>query len=200
MKKIALKSTLSLAVITTIFTGCGNAPAPQTKAQEEESDFRCIQDGVLAPKWTCDPYVEGAIAAVGIAKMNAGNDKSMQRTEALANGRDELVSQISTKVSNLFKSYKGTTGANDSATFDAASSKVSKQLASETLAGSKPVESWKSPKTGDLYLLVSVPNANVKNGMESALKTSFENDKAMYQNFLAEKANGDLDIELAKLK
>ncbi len=31
------------------------------------------------------------------AKMNAGNDKSMQRSEAMVDGRDSLTSQISTK-------------------------------------------------------------------------------------------------------
>jgi hypothetical protein len=198
MKKIVLRSTLSLAVIATLFTGCGNAPAPQTRVQvpAEEGDFRCRQDGVLAPKWTCDPYVEGAIAAVGIARKNAGNDKSMQRSEAMADGRDALAAQISVKVSNLFKSYKGTTGSGDAGIFDAVSSKVSKQLASETLAGSKSIDVWTSPKTGELYLLVTVSNEPVKKGMEEAVKSSFGNDKAMYQQFLASKANGDLDKEL----
>ena len=200
MKNYILKSVLSLAVVVTIFSGCGKeAPTPQTKAQAGESeDFRCKQDGVLAPKWTCDPYVEGAIAAVGIAKRNAGNDKSMQRSEAMADGRDALAAQISIKVSNLFKSYKGTTGSGDAATFDASSSKVSKQLASETLAGSKSIDSWTSPKTGELYLLVTISNEPVKKGMDEAVKTSFGNDQAMYQQFLAQKANGELDAELSK--
>ncbi len=202
MKNTVMKLGLSVAVIATLFSGCGKeAPKPQTQVQanaQEEADFRCRQDGVLAPKWTCDPYVEGAIAALGIAKKNAGNDKSMQRSEAMADGRDALASQISVKVSNLFKSYKGTTGAGDAATFDASSSKVSKQLASETLAGSKSVDSWTNQKTGELYLLVTVPNAAVKSGMENAVKTSFQNDQAMYQKFLAEKANGELDAELSK--
>jgi hypothetical protein len=63
-----------------------------------------------------------------------------------------LASQISIKVSNLFKSYKGTTGSGDAATFDAASSKVSKQLASETLAGSTAIDSWTSPKNRGTYI------------------------------------------------
>lgn len=199
MKNLVLKSTLSLAVIATLFSGCGKEePKPQTQVQAGESeDFRCRQDGELAPKWTCDPYVEGAIAAVGIAKRNAGNDKSMQRSEAMADGRDALAAQISIKVSNLFKSYKGTTGSGDAATFDASSSKVSKQLASETLAGSKSVDSWTSKK-GELYLLVTISNEPVKKGMDEAVKTSFGNDQAMYQKFLAEKANGELDAELSK--
>ena len=197
MKKIISNSILATAIAGTLFTGCGsNEPTPSvTKAPE--ADFRCKQDGQLAPKWTCNPYVEGSIASIGIAKMNAGNDKSMQRSEALADGRDGLASQISTKVSNLFKSYKGTTGSGTAATFDASSSKVSKQLASQTLNGTRAIDSWTSAKN-ELYLLVAVSNEPVKKSMDKAIKTSFKNDNAMYQKFLAAKADGDLDKELEK--
>jgi hypothetical protein len=192
MKKIIINSILATAIAGTLFTGCGDAPLPK------DPDFKCRQDGVLAPKWTCNPYADGSIAAVGIAKMNAGNDKSMQRSEAMADGRDALASQISTKVSNMFKSYKGTTGTGTEATFDATTSKVSKQLANQTLNGSKSIDAWKNQETNELYLLVVVSNEPVKKGMDKAIKTSFKNDNAMYQKFLASKADGELDKELAK--
>lgn len=194
MTKLILKTLSVVAVASIIFTGCGkDKPTPKA-----EPEFRCKQDGILAPKWTCNPYSSGAIAAVGIAKMNAGNDKSMQRSEAMADGRDSLTSQISTKVSNLFKSYKATTGAGTASTFDATTSKVSKQLASQTLNGSRAVDSWMSPKTKELYLLVTVSNDSVTSAMDGAIKTSYKNDKAMYQEFKASKANGELDRELEK--
>jgi len=195
MIKIMANSILVTAVASTLFIGCGKSnPTPKAP----QADFRCKQDGVLAPKWTCNPYSKGSIAAVGIAKMNAGNDKSMQRSEAMADGRDALASQISTKVSNLFKSYKGTTGTGKGTTFDATTSKVSKQLASQTLNGSRAIDSWKNPSTNELYLLVTVGNDNIKKGMNNAIKTSFKNDNAMYQKFLAKNANGELDKELEK--
>jgi hypothetical protein len=193
MKKIVLRTLSTVAVASLLLTGCGKQ-APK----KQEPDFRCRQDGVLAPKWTCNPYVEGSFAAVGIAKMNAGNDKSMQRSAAMADGRDALASQISTKVSNLFKSYKATTGSGTASTFDQASSKVSKQLASQTLNGSRATDVWTNPKTKELYMLVTVSNKPVKQAMDKAIKTSFKNDKAMYQKFLAAKANGELDKELEK--
>jgi len=34
--------------------------------------------------------------------------------------------------------------------------------------------------------------------MDEAVQTSFKNDKAMYQKFLAAKADGELDAELEK--
>jgi len=191
MKKMILK-TASVAVLASMmFTGCNQAP------MAEKPDFSCKQNGQLAPEWTCNPYMEGSIVALGIAQRNAGNDQSMQRAEAMAEGRDALATQVSTKVSTMMKSFKETTGSGDASTFDKSVSKVSKQLASQTLQGSRGVESWKS-NTGTLYVLVGLSNEPVKKQMESAVKTSFKNDKAMYQKFLAAKANGELDMELEK--
>jgi len=192
--KTNLIKIASAAVIATILSGCIGTKAPE---KQEEPDFRCKQDGQLAPKWTCNPYLEGSIVALGVAPSNAGNDLGMQRAEAIAEGRDALANQLSVKVSTMFKSYKATTGSAAAATFDKANSKVSKQLASQTLQGSRGVESWKS-NSGTMYILVGLSNEPVKAQMEKTVKTSFKNDKAMYQKFLAAKADGELDAELEK--
>jgi hypothetical protein len=199
MNKKLINTIITLSISATLFTACSSKKAePQIVKSSQDTSFQCKQDGVLAPKWTCNPYAKDSVAAVGIAKMNAGNDKSMQRTEALADGRDALASQISLKVSNLFKSYKATTGTSKASTFDKATSKVSKQLANQTLNGSRAIDSWMNPATKELYLLVTVKNDTVSNSMNGAIKTSFKNDSAMYQKFLAAKANGELDEELEK--
>ena len=192
--KITLLKISSAVLLATILVGCAGNSNPEIK---DDADFRCKQDGQLAPKWTCNPYLEGSIVALGVAPKNAGNDLGMQRAEAIAEGRDALANQISVKVSTLFKSYKATTGSGSASTFDKATSKVSKQLASQTLTGSRGVEAWKS-NAGTLYILVGLNNDPVKKQMEKAVKTSFKNDRAMYQKFLAAKANGELDAELEK--
>ena len=194
-RKTFLRGTLATLTASILMTGC--IPGMGGKAQPEEPDFRCKQDGQLAPKWTCNPYREGAVVALGIAPTNAGNDYSMQMAEALADGRDGLANQLSVKVNTMFKSFKATTGSGEASTYDKATSKVSKQLASQTLQGSRAIETWKSGK-GNLYVLVGISNEPVKNAMEDAVKTSFKNDKAMYQKFLAAKADGELDKELEK--
>ena len=198
MKKTILK-TVSIAVLAaSLFAGCSQ-PQEAASVEKEKADFRCKQDNVLAPDFTCDPYAEGSVVALGIAKMNAGNDKSMQRTEAMASARDALARQIQVKVSNLFKSFKATTGSGADATFDKATSDVSKQLASQTLSGSRQVgRSWTHPQTGELFIMVGISNEPIKKEIEKAVKTSFKNDKAMYQKFLAAKADGELDKELEK--
>jgi len=194
MQKSLLITLASLSLVASVFTGCNEGPKPAA-----EADFRCYQDGVLAPDFTCDPFSSGSITALGVAKMNAGNDKAYQRTEAMASARDALARQMEVKVSNLFKKYKATTGSGSAATFDASSSDVSKQLASQTLIGSKQIgRSWRHPKTNELFIMVGISTNEVQDKMEDAVKTSFKNDQAMYQKFLAEKANGELSRELEK--
>ena len=193
MKNILLKSTLS-ALAAVMLTGCIPGQGP---VKEEKPDFSCKQDGQLAPEWTCNPYLEGSIVALGVAQKNAGNDQGMQRAEAMAEGRDALANQLSVKVSTLFKSFKGSTGSGVDASFDKSTTKVSKQLASETLQGSRGVKTWKSD-TGTMYILVGISNEPVKKAIDEAVKTSYKNDKAMYQKFLAAKADGELDKELEK--
>ena len=193
MKNIVLKTTLSALTALTL-TGCISG---QNSEIAKFNDFSCKQDGQSAPEWTCNPYLEGSIVALGIAQTNAGNDQGMQRAEAVAEGRDALANQLSVKVGTLLKSYKGTTGSGDDSTFDKSTSKVSKQLASETLQGSRGVKSWRSDK-GTLFILVGLSNEPVKRAVEKAIKTSYRNDKAMYQQFLASKADGELDRELEK--
>ena len=190
MTKTILKLSAA-ALLATALTGCMGTQA------EKKPDFGCKQDGQPAPEWTCNPYLEGSIVALGVAQPNAGGDISMQRAEAMAEGRDALANQISVKVSTMLKSFKATTGSGADATFDKSTSKVSKQLASQTLQGSRGIKSWKSDK-GTMYLLVGISNEPVKKGLETAVKTSFKSDKAMYQKFLASKAQGELDQELEK--
>lgn len=198
MIKSIVKSASLVLVSLVVFTGCDAEPEPP-KAEKEKFDDRCFQDGVLAPNFTCDVYAEGAIVTLGIAKMNAGSDKAYQRTEAMASARDNLARQLETKVSNLFKSFKATTGMGSDATFDKSNSSVSTQLASQNLKGAKQIgRSWRHPKTNELYILVGIPEEAISNDMENAIKTSFKNDKAMYQRFLAAKANGELQKELEK--
>ena len=196
MRKNLIKSASVAVLLAAVLTGCGSN---EPKVAEQEADFRCYQDAVLAPDFTCDPFASGAVTALGVAKMNAGGDKAYQRTEAMSSARDGLARQIEIKVSNLFKKYKGTTGSGADATFDKATSDVSRQLASQTLTGSKQIgKSWRHPKTNELFILVGIPTKAVETKMENAVKTSFKNDQAMYQKFLADKANGDLDKELEK--
>jgi len=187
MKKLLVTA---LAASTIMFIGCGGNQ-PQKPNFEE-----CNIDGGPTPAWACNPNIEGGIAALGIGEPNAANDYSMQLEEATADGRDKLARRISVKVKNMFKKFKATTGYGKDATFDRATESVSKQIAYQTLNGSKVIKVWKSPRTGKLYVLVALPNAAEK--IKEATKTSLKNNKALWQKFLAERADKKLDEEIDK--
>lgn len=191
MTKLVLKS-LAIGVMTaSLFTACSQSNQPQQEAVYVDPEFQG------APSWVMNPMVEGAISDIGSAPKNAANDFGFQRDEAVANARDNIAKQLQVKVSNLFKSFKSSTGSGKDGTFDKSVESVSKQITSQTLSGSKMIKQWRS-RTGTMYVQVVLDSSIVKNQMEKSIKTSFKNDKALYQKFLAAKANKELDKELEK--
>ena len=186
-----IKSITTIAaagIIAATITGCGGAPVPAADA-----DFRCKQENVLAPKWTCVPMVEGAYAGVGVARKSAAGMGHMRRV-ALANGRSDLAQQIKSQVKDKVETFTRTTGVADAETVDTVNTAVSKQVAKVDLQGSKGVDVWSAP-SGDLYMLVTVPEATVNGEVKAAVTTSFKNDKALWQQFQSKQAMDGLEKE-----
>ncbi|WP_294966225.1 LPP20 family lipoprotein [Sulfurimonas sp.] len=184
-------SSIALAgLVAATITGCGgSAPAPK----QEAFDNRCKQENVLAPKWTCIPMVEGAYAGVGISQKSAAGMGHMRRV-ALANGRSDLAQQIKSQVKDKVETFTRTTGVAEGETVDQVNTAVSKQIAKVDLQGSKGVDAWTSP-SGSLYMLVTVPEATVNGEVKNAVKTSFKNDNALWQQFQSKNALEGLDKE-----
>lgn len=182
-------SSIALAgLIAASISGCGGA-APAAP----EADFRCKQENTLAPKWTCVPMVEGAYAGVGIAKKSAAG-MGMMRRIAVANGRSDLVQQIKSQIKDKMETFTRSTGNGDQETVDQVATAVSKQVAKMDLQGSKAVDSWQAP-SGSLYLLVTVPEAAVNGEVKNAVKSSLNNENAMWQQFQSKKAMDGLEAE-----
>jgi len=189
MRKLLVTTALALSVVG--FTGCG-----QTAKQDVEA---CVIDGKEAPQWVCDggATMEGGLFAVGSAERSALGP-SFQRQEATAAARDDLARQIGIKVKNMFKQFQATTGIGDAQTAEKATQNVSKQVASQTLAGSKVMKVWIAP-SGTMYVLVGMPDPQaVQQEVKKAVKTSLRNDNALWQKFLAQKADKELDAAVDK--
>jgi len=191
MKKVLVTT----AVVFSLFglTGCGEQPAPKPNLEQ------CMMDGAQAPQWVCDEgaTMEGGLFAVGSAEKNPIG-RSFQRIEAVSAARDALSRQISIKVKNMFKQFQATTGIGDAQTADKATQNVSKQISAQTLAGTKVFKTWVSPR-GTMYVLVGMPDPQaVQTEVKKAVKTSLHNDKALWQKFLAQKADKDLDAAVDK--
>ena len=186
--------TISLVTIITVLaisiTGCSKEAQP-----EAEDDFRCKQENVLAPKWTCIPDVDNYYSGVGIAQKSAAGMAHMKRV-AIANGRSDLAQQIKSDIKDKITIYSGTTGVSSDETIDQTTEAVTKQLAKVSLVGSKAVDSWTSP-SGALYLLVTVPKKSTNKQIRENLKTSYKNERALWQQFKAKNALENLEKDFA---
>lgn len=185
MKKV-LYLLLTLVMTLAIFSGCAQkGPEPLKNP--------CLEG---APAWVVDPTMEGGLSGLGAAKIGAAG-LQFARTEAIANARDEIARTISVKVNNMFKNFTQVTGVGDDETVDRVSANVSKQVASQTLEGSRAKNVWISP-CNEYYVHVVLDPTMVKQAVAKTAQSSLQNEKALWQQFLAKKAQDELDAEIEK--
>ena len=182
------KKIIGLVGILSIFIGCGNNPQPEMK---------CQIDGATAPSWICKNVDNNStIYAVGSAEKSPLGF-NFQKTEALSNGRDELSRKIKLKVKNMTKNFMSSTGIGNAQTAEKVFTDVSKQVSYNTITGSSLEKIWLSPKK-TLFILVGVKRNLIASSAKKAVKTSLHNDQALWQKFLAQKADKQLDEEVKK--
>lgn len=146
------------------------------------------------PAWVIDPSVEDGIGAVGSAFIGAAG-VSFARTEALANARDELARQMEVKVQNMFKSYTNSIGLGGADGVEKVATSVSKQIANQTIKGSKQKGFWISPDK-ELFVQVIVAEEVVKEEAKEIMKSDVPvgtSDRALWQEFKSKNAQEELD-------
>ena len=182
-------SLLSIFVVVIAMTGCSSNP----KAQGQ-GDFRCKQDGQLAPTWTCTPQsTDDMIVGLGSApKSQAG--MNFTRVNAMAQARNDLAFQIETQVKAKVENFVRATGVKSNESVDAVSTQVSKQLAQVDLKGTKQIKSWQNPANGTLYVLVGTPRSSVNAVVKKTItQSSYNNNNALWQQFQSKNALEQLD-------
>jgi hypothetical protein len=194
------RTLLSLALSAALLPGlvaCGSNPPAPVVAAAPVADCVYPDDGVTpAPNWICDTPVDGvALSAVGShEKTAAGVD--FQKQMAAASARTQLAQNMKVRVSNMVKQYAETTGAGDTETVDRVNSSVTKQITDETLAGTRIFRTRASPK-GTIYVLVGFDEQSLNNTTEQVLRSSMQNDRAMWQQFRSQKAQDELAAAIA---
>ena len=149
-----------------------------------------------APGWVCDEPVEGVeVSAVGVAEKTAAGH-SFMKNMAATDARVQLAQAMKVHVQNMVKQYAETTGAADTETVDKVNSSVTKQITDETLVGTRIFKTRTSPN-GTLYVLLGMDGSIAAKATENALKTSMNNDKALWQQFKATKAQDELAAAIA---
>jgi len=192
MKKFAYLA--AGVALSTLLISCGG------DIKQEVAD--CVfpdAPGTAAPGWVCDePVKDLEVSAVGSAtKSGAGHDfmKSMASTAA----RVQLAQNMKVQVRNMIKQYVETTGAADTETVDKVMTSVTKQITNETLIGTKIYKTRTSPN-GNLYVLVGMDSTSVEQATQKALKTSMKNERALWQQFKAQKTQDELAAEISKME
>ncbi len=152
-----------------------------------------------APGWICDEPVEGiAVSAIGVAEKSAAGH-SFMKNMAATDARVQLAQAMQVHVQNMVKQYAETTGAADSETVDKVNTSVTKQITDETLVGTKIYKTRTSPN-GALYVLLGIDPSAAATAAENALKTSMNNDRALWQQFKAQKGQDELAASIANMK
>lgn len=193
-----MKKLLVALVTTGMLVGCSSDPK---KEQVKQVSFDCVfpNTNVAAPGWVCDEPVEGvAVSAVGVAEKSAAGH-SFMKNMAATDARVQLAQSMKVHVQNMVKQYAETTGAADSETVDKVNTSVTKQITDETLVGTKIFKTRTSPK-GTLYVLLGMDGSIAAAATENALKTSMNNDRALWQQFKAQKGQDELAASIANMK
>jgi hypothetical protein len=152
-----------------------------------------------APGWVCDEPVEGvAVSAVGSADKSAAGQGFMKNMAA-TDARVQLAQRLKVQVQNMVKQYAETTGAASTETVDKVNTSVTKQITDQTLVGTKIFKSIVSP-SGNMYVLLGMDDGASAAAAEAALRTSMNNDQALWQQFKAQKGQDELAASIAAMK
>ena len=186
---------ISGVIMALLLAGCGSDEVKEAAADCVFPDAPSTD----APGWVCDEPVEGVeVSAVGVAAKSAAGH-SFMKNMAATDARIQLAQSMKVHVQNMVKQYAETTGAADAETVDKVNTSVTKQITDESLVGTKIFKTRTSPN-GTLYVLLGMDAAFAAQATENALKTSMGNDKALWQQFKAQKAQDELAADIANMK
>lgn len=189
IKKIAIAASIGL------LAACGGEEVKQAAPDCVFPDA----PNVPAPGWICDEPVEGiSVSAVGSAE-KSGAGMSFMKNMAATDARVQLAQAMKVQVQNMVKQYAETTGSASSETVDKVNTSVTKQITDESLVGTKIFKTRTSP-TGTLYVLLGMDGGATAKAAEEALRTSMNNDRALWQQFKAQKGQDELAAAIAGMK
>ena len=152
---------------------------------------------VPAPAWVCDNPVEGVeVSAVDSAEIRPGAGISFAKNMAATAARVQMAQALKVHVSNLVKQYLEVTGTADSGTVDKVDTSVTNQVTDQTLVGTKRYKSIVSPNKV-VYVLIGMDSSAAAQATQDVVRSSMNNDKALWQQFKAQKGQDELAAAIA---
>ena len=99
----------------------------------------------------------------------------------------------------MVKDFTQTTGIGDAQTVDKVSANVSRQLANQTLTGSKAKETWISSECNELFILVVADAPAMEEDIKAQITSSYRNEQALWQEIQAKNALKEMDEQIEKV-
>jgi len=186
-----------VAILGTLLVGCA--------ASTQKSSQSGSAGGVDLPDWITNPTVEGGLSTVECSRWSG--DISSDKGEASALARATLVKQIDTKVEVMDKTYKRKVGTEEGQSTGSVFSSVSKQVAKKHLKGAtvKKQEVIEVDGQKQWCVLMTMNPKKTKKLVEDIMKQSKaeldpQDERVLYEEFKAEKAQEELDKEIEKFE
>lgn len=134
-----------------------------------------------APEWVLEPEMDGMICEVGVAPPSPAGFQ-FQRTEALANARDELSRKINLVVNNTLKQRAEQADNGKRRKLEKVTASISDQISNRVLSGSMQKNIWIAAD-GTMFVLVGLDRAAVE---DILAETEIEQDLQIGHSLLAE--------------
>ena len=178
MKKLLASGAL------TLLAACGSVPEKEQAAS--------------IPSWILSPTIDDGIAAT--ACVNFSGNMNIDKAQAVATARADITKQINIKVQAMDKTYARKTETADKMVSSNVFESVSKQLAQQSLVGSRPekVEILDIAGKQQLCAMVTLKPAITEKLFKDIIKNSGEkiaaqDESILFEEFKAHKAQQELE-------
>ena len=156
------------------------------------------------PGWVSNPTYKDGIAATEC--IQASNNFSLDRKEAVANARQGLAQQLDLKVEAMDKTYQRRTRSEDDKESTGTSfESVSKQRTESLLSGSRTVKTGYTELNGskNLCVMVALGDSEMQEIFDeivaaSSREVTAKDEDILYEEFRAQRAQDELDDEMSE--
>ncbi len=183
----------STILLTSVLAACSSSPSLNSGGTDD------------IPEWVLNPTVDNGIAAATCVVWS-GN-LAIDKAQATSLSRTALAQQIETQVRALDKTYLDKVEVSSGTQAGSTFTQASKQLADQTLVGSRVSRTEFAEFDGKKHLCVmtALGEPETKGLYEELLsqsgrKVTASQKEVLYQEFKAQKAMEELDAELEKFR
>ena len=194
--RLSLVLPLGLALVMVV--GCGPKREPNTMPVTSTT----TKNG---PAWIDNEDIPDGLAAVGMAESNVGDDRSLQRTIAIADGRTKLAGKLKVRVQSMFSQLNQMVS---TATADVASKpvktevmnrvieNVTRQVVDQDLVGTSVRFFWRDSSDGRQYVFVVMTKDSMDRALSGAAQKEIHKEIAQGEHSL-DHALDKLDAAIA---